>query len=306
MFRNLDELVKAACARGPVRIAVAAGHDPDVIESLKKAADLGLAEAVFVGNTEKIRSMAGAVGYEIPADRIIQELDESAAARKAIALVRGGDADLLMKGKLSTATLIRAVLDKEAGLRTGRLLSQVIVFEVPGIERLMLMSVAAINIAPTLQQKAEICRNAIDVAHAIEIERPNLAALCALEFVNPDMPATLDAAGLTLMNRRGQLTGAYVEGPVALDVPLSRFAAERKNIDSPLVENTDIFIHPNIEAANIFYRSVLYFAHGESGGIVVGAKVPLILLSRAETPETKIRSIAIGLLAARRQAAASA
>jgi phosphate butyryltransferase len=124
--------------------------------------------------------------------------------------------------------------------------------------------------------------------------------------VNADMPATLDAAGLTLMNRRGQISGAYVEGPIALDVPLSRFAAERKNIESPLTANTDIFIHPNIEAANIFYRSVLYFAHGASGGIVVGAKVPLILLSRAETPETKIHSIAIGLLVARGQASAAA
>lgn len=306
MFRNLDELVQAACARGPVRIAVAAGHDPDVIESLKKAAEIGLAEGVFIGNAGKIRAMAEAAGFDIPAARIVDEPDEAAAARKAIALVRSGEAGLLMKGKLSTATLIRAVLDKEAGLRTGRVLSQVIVFEVPGFHRLMLMSDAAINIAPTLEQKAEICRNAIEVAHAIGIERPNLAALCALEFVNPDMPATLDAAGLTMMNRRGQITGAYIEGPIALDVPLSRFAAERKGIESPLVENTDIFIHPDIEAANIFYRAVLYFARGESGGIVVGAKVPLILLSRAETPETKIRSIAIGVLVARQQAAAAA
>jgi phosphate butyryltransferase len=170
------------------------------------------------------------------------------------------------------------------------------VFEVPGANRLMLLSDAAINIAPTLEQKAEICRNAIQVAHAIGIPKPNVAALCALEFVNPDMPATIDAAALSGMNRRGQITGAYVEGPIALDVPLSRFAAERKGIASPLVEATDIFIAPDIEAANILYRAILYFARGESGGIVMGAKVPLILLSRAETPETKIRSIAIGIL----------
>jgi phosphate butyryltransferase len=165
-----------------------------------------------------------------------------------------------MKGKISTAALIRAVLDKEGGLRTGRLLSQVIVFQVPGFNRLMIMTDAAINIAPTLEHKTEICRNAIEVARAIGIENPNLAALCALEFVNPEMPATLDAASLTLMNRRGQLRGAYVEGPIALDVPLSKFAAERKAIVSPLVENTDIFVAPDIEAANILYRAVLYFA----------------------------------------------
>jgi phosphate butyryltransferase len=134
------------------------------------------------------------------------------------------------------------------------------------------------------------------VAHALGIEHPNVAALCAFEFVNSDMPATLDAAGLTMMNRRGQITGGYVEGPIAMDVPLSRFAAERKGIESPLTANTDIFLAPDIEAANILYRAILYFAGGESGGVVLGAKVPLVLLSRAETPETKIRSIAIGAL----------
>ncbi len=189
------------------------------------------------------------------------------------------------------------MLDKDAGLRTERLLSQVNVFQVPGFNRLMIMTDAAINIAPSLEEKSEICRNAIEVARALGIENPNLAALCALEFVNPDMPATVDAAGLTLMNRRGQLRGAYIEGPIALDVPLSKFAADRKAIISPLVENTSIFVAPDIEAANILYRAILYFAKGESGGVVMGARVPLILLSRAESPETKIRSIAIGILA---------
>ena len=298
MFRSLDALVDAARRKGPVRIAVAAGHDPDVIEALKQAREMGLADGIFVGNSDKIRALAKSAWSDIPPDRIVHEPDDAAAARRAIALVREGEARLLMKGKIGTATLIRAVLDREAGLRGSRLLSQVIVFQVPGEYRLRIMTDAAINIAPSLEQKADICRNAIDVAHAIGIEKPNVALLCALEFVNPDMPATVDAAGLTLMNRRGQIIGGYLEGPIALDVPLSRFAAERKGIDSPLVENTDVFIAPDIEAANILYRSILYFAKGESGGIVVGAKVPLILLSRAETAETKIRSIAIGILAA--------
>jgi phosphate butyryltransferase len=298
VFRSLDALVDAARRKGPVRIAVAAGHDPDVIEALKQAREMGLADGVFVGNSDKIRALAKSAWFDIPPDRIVHEPDDAAAARRAIALVREGEARLLMKGKIGTATLIRAVLDREAGLRGSRLLSQVIVFQVPGEYRLRIMTDAAINIAPSLEQKADICRNAIDVAHAIGIEKPNVALLCALEFVNPDMPATVDAAGLTLMNRRGQITGGYLEGPIALDVPLSRFAADRKGIDTPLVENTDVFIAPDIEAANILYRSILYFAKGESGGIVVGAKVPLILLSRAETAETKIRSIAIGILAA--------
>jgi phosphate butyryltransferase len=296
MYRNLDELVAAARQRGPARIAVAAGHDPDVLAALRQARDMGLADGILVGDTEKIRALADPIDYRLAPEQIIHEPDESAAARKAVALVREGRANLLMKGKISTAALIRAVLDRDAGLRTGRQLSQVIVFQVPGIRRLMVMSDAAINIAPGIEQKAEICRNAIQVAHAIGIPKPNLAALAALEFVNPEMPATVEAAALAAMNRRGQITGAYVEGPIALDVPLSRFAADRKGIDSPLVENTDIFIAPNIEAANILYRAILYFAGGESGGVVMGAKVPLILLSRAESPDTKIRSIAIGLM----------
>lgn len=296
MYRNLDELVMAAKQRGPARIAVAAGHDPDVMAALKQARDMGLAEGILVGNSDKIRALAEPIDFHLAPEQVMHEPDEAAAARKAIALVREGRANLLMKGKLATATLVRAVLDRETGLRTGRQLSQVIVFQVPGFNRVMIMSDAAINIAPTIEQKAEICRNAIEVAHALGIPNPNVAALTALEFVNSEMPATMDAAGLAAMNRRGQIKGAYIEGPIALDVPLSRFAADRKGIDSPLVENTDIFIAPNIEAGNILYRAILYFAKGESGGVVMGAKVPLILLSRAESPDTKIRSIAIGLL----------
>jgi phosphate butyryltransferase len=298
VLRNLKEVVAVACRRGPVRIAVAAAQDPDVIEALKTAREINLAEGIFVGNAEKIRLLANQAKFHIPEDQILHEPDDAAAARKAIALVREGKASLLMKGKIGTATLIRQVIDRETGLRGGRYLSQVIVFQVPGMDRMMLMTDAAINIAPSIEQKADICRNAIEVAHAIGIEKPNVALLCALEYVNPEMQATVDAAALTMMNRRGQIKGAYLEGPIALDVPLSRFAADRKGIETPLAENTDILIAPNIEAANILYRSILYFAKAESGGIVAGGRVPLILLSRAEAPEVKVNSIAIAILTA--------
>ncbi|HXM45315.1 MAG TPA: bifunctional enoyl-CoA hydratase/phosphate acetyltransferase [Bryobacteraceae bacterium] len=299
MFRSFDELLDAARAHGPISIAVVAAHDPDVIEALKHARELRLAEGILVGKGDEIRALAGEGGLDLPDSRIVNEPDPAAAVRQAIALVREGRAGLLMKGKIATAGLIRAVLDKEAGLRTNRQLSQVVVFHVPGCDRLMLLTDAAINIAPTLAQKAELCRNAIEVARAIGIEKPNIAALCALELVNPEMPATVDAAALCAMNRRGQLPGCYLEGPIALDATLSRFAAERKKIVSPVVENTDIFLAPDIEAANILYRAIVYFAKAESGGIVLGARVPVVLLSRAETPQTKLHSIAIGVLAAR-------
>ena len=300
MLHNFDELLDAARARGPVSIAVAAAHDPDVIEALKRARELQLAEGILVGKGSEIRALAREAGFDIPDSQIVNESDPATAARQAIALVREGRAGLLMKGKISTASLIRAVLDKDAGLRTSRQLSQVIVFRVPGFERLMLLTDAAINIAPTLAQKAELCRNAIEVAQAIGIEKPNIAALCALEFVNPEMPATVDAAALSAMNRRGQLPGCYIEGPIALDAALSKFAAERKGISTPVAENTDIFLAPDIEAANILYRAITYFAKAETGGIVLGARAPMVLLSRAELAETKVRSIAIGILAATR------
>jgi phosphate butyryltransferase len=296
VIQNLKELVEHARQLGPASIAVIEAHDPDVLESLAQAEPLGLAKPILVGTPAKIEAAAKKAGYSLKHATLVQTSGEDASIHAAIELVRDGKADLLMKGKVTTANLIRGILDKEQGLRTGRLLSQVIVFQVPSIPRLMIMTDGAINIAPTLAQKADITRNAISVAHALGIAEPKVVLLAALEFVNPEMPATVDAAALVQMNRRGQINGGYLEGPLAMDVPLSRFAAERKNIQSPVVEATDVLIAPDIEAANILYRAILYFAKGESGGIVVGARVPLVLLSRAETPETKIHSIALALL----------
>ena len=297
MIQNFQELIEQARKFGPARIAVVEAHDPDVLESLAQAEPLGLAKAILVGNPAKIEAAANKVGYKLRPELLLSTPSEEASIQQSMGLVRDGKADLVMKGKVTTAHLIRGVLDKEHGLRTGKLLSQVIVFQAPGIPRLMVMTDAAINIAPTLEQKADICRNAIDVAHALGISNPKVVLLTALEFVNAAMPATVDAAALVQMNRRGQISGAYLEGPLALDVPLSRFAAERKSIQSPVVEATDVFIAPNIEAANILYRAITYFAGGRSGGIIVGARVPLVLLSRAEPPETKLHSICLALLA---------
>jgi phosphate butyryltransferase len=306
MIENLDELVERARQYGPARVAVVAAHDPDVLECMVRAEPLRLAAPILVGDPAKIERVAQEVGYKLRPETLLPAASEEAAIRQATDLIREGKADLLMKGKVTTANLIRGVLDKERGLRTGKLLSQVIVFHVPSFSRLMIMTDAAINIAPTLEQKVDICRNAIDVAHALEIAEPKVVLLAAFEFVNPAMPATVDAAALVQMNRRGQITGAYLEGPLALDVPLSRFAADRKSITSPVVEATDVFIAPDIEAANILYRAITYFAMAPSGGIIMGARVPLVLLSRAEPPETKIHSLALALLVMQHQRQAAA
>ena len=295
MIRNFKELVEEARKLKPARVVVIEAHNPEVLESLKDAEPMGLAKPSLVGDPIKIERAAREVGYTVRPETLLPASGEDESLRLSIDLVRDGKADFLMKGKISTAKMVRGVLDKERGLRTG-LLSQVVLYQVPRIPRLLIMSDAAINIAPTLEQKAEICRNAIEVAHAIGIEVPKVVLLAALEFVNPAMPATIDAAALTQMNRRGQIAGAYLEGPLAMDVPFSRFAAECKNIQSPVVEAADILIAPDIEAANILGRAATYLAGAESGGVVVGTKTPLVLLSRAEPPQSKINSIALALL----------
>ena len=196
MIRDLNELVDHARALGPARIAVVEAHDPDVLESLAQAEPMGLAKSILVGNPSKIEAAAKKVGYPLRQEALLVTPGEDASIRQSIDLVREGKADLLMKGKVTTANLVRGILDKERGLRTGSQLSQVVAFQVPHIPRLMLMTDGAINIAPTLAQKADITRNAIMVAHALGIAEPNVVLLAALEFVNPDMPATVDAAAL--------------------------------------------------------------------------------------------------------------
>jgi phosphate butyryltransferase len=306
MIKSFAELVERAQKLGPARVVVIEAHNPDVLESLKDAEPRGLAKPILVGDPAKIERVAREVGYHVRPETLLPAADEDESLRLSIDLVRDGKADFLMKGKVTTAKMIRGVLDKERGLRTGRLLSQVALFQVAHIPRLLILTDAAINIAPTLEQKVDICRNAIEVAHALGIEEPKVALLAALEFVNPAMPATIDAAALTLMNRRGQITGAYLEGPLAMDVPFSRFAAECKNIQSPLVEAVDILVAPDIEAANILGRAAIYLAGAETGGVVMGTKTPLVLLSRAEPPQAKINSIALALLVMNHQQKAAA
>jgi phosphate butyryltransferase len=207
----------------------------------------------------------------------------------------------LVKGMMQTADLLRAALDKESGLSRGRILSHVGVFLVPGskryAERFLLITDAALAIAPSLAQKAEIIQNAIDFARALGIETPVAAVLCAIETVNPAMPATVDAACLSKMSERGQITGGKVEGPLALDNAVSEEAARHKKISSELAGRADILVAPDIEAANILYKSLVFFASAMEAGIVVGAKVPIVVTSRSDTAENKLYSIALGALA---------
>lgn len=277
-------------------MAVAAAHDTEVLSAVKGAGELGLARAILVGDREKIARAAETVGLELDAGMIIHRPDDREAAREAVALVSSGRAEMVMKGLISTADFLHAVLDKEIGLQTGRLLSHVAAFEMPGFDRLIFVTDAAMNVAPDLLRKVDIVNNCASLARALGIREPRVAALAAAETVNPSMPATIDGALLSKMSERGQIKGAIIDGPLALDNAISVEAAEHKGIRGPVAGRADILLVPDIEAGNILYKSMTYFAGGKNAGVVAGASAPIILLSRADTHLAKMQSIALGLM----------
>ncbi|MCL4514401.1 MAG: phosphate butyryltransferase [Firmicutes bacterium] len=299
-MQSFREILQTARSRGPKGIAVAAAADPEVLLALKAAKAEGLVEPILIGDEREIRQIAEQVGYPLENDRLITTRDKISAARAAVQEVASGRAELLMKGLINTADLLRAVLDKEAGLRTGRLLSHVSVVEPAGYDRLMLITDGGINIAPTLEEKMGIIINAVGVAQALGITRPKVAALAALEQVNPRMPAAVDAAALSQMARRGQIPGAIVDGPLALDNAIDKESAVHKGIESPVAGEADILLAPNIEAGNILHKALVYFANVKAAGLVVGARSPIVVTSRAENHETKLHSIALATLVATR------
>lgn len=294
-LRNFDELLRASQAAGPKVLAVAAAADEGILEAVRLAQEQGLCRSILVGDEGAIRRLAGEVGLDLTPHRVVHEPDPVLAARQAVSLVRQGEAQLLMKGFLQTSDLLRAVLDKEAGLRTGRALSHVMAVEAAGYDRLLFLTDVAFNVAPDLARKAELLVNAIQVCHRLGIRQPKAAVLAAVETVNADMPATLDAALLARMADRGQIKGALVDGPLALDNAISPVAARHKGIGGPVAGQADILLVPDIEAGNMLYKGMVYFAGSRAAGVVVGARAPVILLSRADRPESKLLSIALGL-----------
>jgi len=280
-------------------IAVAVAEDEDVLEALQQVKNAGLADLILIGDKEKINKVAEKIGFDLSGYSIIHKTDAPSAARQAVSMVRKGEAHVLMKGLLETSTFLKAILDKECGLRTGNILSHLAVFEVPGLERLLLVSDCAMNIAPTLQEKVGILHNLIPAAAALGIEEPKTAAVCAVEMVNPDMPATVDAALLSKMSQRGQIKGMIIDGPLALDNSISKEAAKHKGITSPVAGQADILLFPNIETGNVFYKSLVYMAKSQSAGVILGAAAPIVLTSRSDSSQTKVNSIALSLLFSR-------
>jgi phosphotransacetylase len=263
-----------------------------------EAAEKGIIQPVLVGPEDRIRSIARAEGIDISRYRIVPVPHSHAAAAKAVELARTGEVDALMKGSLHTDELMGAVVKSETGLRTGRRISHAFIMDVPAYPRPILITDAAINIFPNLEDKAGIVQNAIDLAHVLGVERPKVAILSAVETINPKLSSTLDAAALCKMADRGQITGAILDGPLAFDNAVSLAAAQTKGISSPVAGQADILLVPDLEAGNMLAKQLSYLAGAESAGIVLGTRVPIVLTSRADSVRTRLASTAVMALVA--------
>ena len=290
-FHKLIEGVKNLPMK---KIAVAAAEDDFVLEALKIAKEEGLAESILVGDEKKIREIAKTINMDLSKFEIINEPEPASAAKVAVKLVHDGIADMYMKGLISTKDFLRSVLDKEVGLRTGRVLTHVGVFEVKGIDQLLFLSDQAFIMYPTLEDKVKIIENALDIANACGIKNPKVAPLAAVEVVNPKMPATVDAAELTKMNAEGKIKGCIIDGPLSLDMAISKEAcSHKKGLDRKITGDADILLFPDIHTGNVAYKMLVHTAHFLNGAILSGTSAPVILTSRSDSVATRVNSIAL-------------
>jgi phosphate butyryltransferase len=298
VIKSFNEIIMKVKSQDMKKVAVAVAQDAPVLEAVRDAKKNGIADAILVGDHDEIVSIALKIGMDVNQFEIVNEPDVRKAALKAVELVSTGKADMVMKGLVNTATFLRSVLNKEVGLRTGKTMSHVAVFETEKFDRLLFLTDVAFNTYPELKEKIDIVNNAVKVAHSIGIDNPKVAPICAVEVVNPKMPATLDAAMLSKMSDRGQIKGCVVDGPLALDIALSSEAAKHKGVTGEVAGKADIFLMPNIETGNVMYKTLTYTTDSKNGGILVGTSAPVVLTSRADSHETKMNSIALAALVA--------
>lgn len=297
-MKSLDELVEAIDRTNRQTVAVAQAADLEVLKAVKMALDQKLARFVLTGEESALEKCAAEAGLSLDHSDIHWKRAEAGeSARLAVQAVAEGEADVLMKGHVDTKTLLQAVLHKEYGLKKRKVLSHVALFEIPGRDQLIYLTDAAMNIQPTLEEKVEIVHNAVEVARKAGWDNPKVAVLAAVEAVNPKMPASTDAALLAQMNRRGQIRGCVIDGPLAFDNAVDREAADHKNIQSEVAGQADILVVPTIETANALYKSFVYFAHAKVAGVISGAAAPIVLTSRADDAQSKIYSLALALKA---------
>jgi phosphate acetyltransferase len=293
-----DELLLRCRSFDPIPTAVAHPCEETALTGALEAAEKGIIVPILVGPVAKIHEVARKSGIELGGIRIVDAPHSHGAAAKAVEIVRQGEAEILMKGSLHTDELLGAVVAKETGLRTGRRISHVFIMDVPTYHKVLIVTDAAINIAPTLEDKVDICQNAIDLAVSLGVAKPKVAILAAVETVNSKMPPTLDAAALCKMADRGQITGGVLDGPLAFDNAISKDAARIKGIQSAVAGDPDILLAPDLEAGNILAKLLSFLANADSAGLVVGARVPIILTSRADSVRARIASCGVAMLAA--------
>jgi phosphotransacetylase len=296
--QRFRDMLQRARQQEPVTVAVVHPCDSLSMTAVQEIATLGLVIPILVGPLAKMRAAAAAAGVDLGAWRLEDVPHSHAAAARGVALVREGAAALLMKGSLHTDELMHEVVATQTGLRTERRLSHVYVMDVPAYPRPMLITDAAVNIAPTLEVKRDIVQNAIDLAHVMGVAQPKVAILSAVETVNPAIASTLDAAALCKMADRGQITGGLVDGPLAFDNAVSPSAAKQKGIVSPVAGVADILVVPDLEAGNMLAKQLSFLAGADAAGVVVGARVPIILTSRADSARTRVASCAVAVLMA--------
>lgn len=298
MIKTMEGIVELVKGSPKKRVAVAAAQDADVLQAVHTAYNLGLIDVSLVGDKAKIYEIADKLEIDVSRFEIEKEVDDSRAIKIAVDLVSSRRADVLMKGMVQTADLLRVVLDKDNGLRTNRILSHLGLVEMETYHKLLLVTDAGINISPDLKQKADIIQNAVNVAVNLGVEKPKVAVLSAVELVNPSMPSTVEAAALSKMAERNQIKNCIIDGPLAMDNAINADAALHKGIKSVVAGDADILLVPNIESGNILVKTLVFLGKGKICGMVAGARVPLVLTSRADDHMAKLYSIALSCMCA--------
>ncbi len=292
-IKSLDTFLDIAKGKPKRRIAVSAAEDEHVLGAIKDAVKENIVEPILVGNTQKIKDIAGHIGLNLNGIEIIDEPNPALSCRKAVQIVREGNAQVIMKGLVSTADFLRAILNKEAGLRKGDMLSHVGFFDPKTYHKVIALTDAAQNIAPTLPEKITIINNAVEVFQHLGFPNPKVAMLAAVEVVNPKMESTLDSAVLTQMNRRNQIKGCIIDGPLSMDIAVSKESADHKGLVSEVAGDADMLVVPNIEVGNVLYKTLTYLSGASVAAMIMGASVPIVLTSRADSDRSKLLSIAL-------------
>lgn len=293
MLKSLSILLELAKLKGKCRVAVAAAADKHVLDALMMAKNEGFAEPILIGEKEAIKKIAQELSFDLSTIEIIDIADPFLASVEAVSLIRNKKADILMKGLVGTGPMLKAVLDKENGLRKGAVLSHVALFETQFYHKLLGVTDAAMNVAPEFDDKVSLVQNAIEVFHKLGIKEPKVAVIGAVETVNPKMEATVHAAMLTQMNRRKQIKGCIIDGPLALDNAVSAESAQHKGIVSDVAGDVDLIVTPDINSGNILYKALNFLGGATTAAVIMGARVPIVLTSRADSERCKLMSIAL-------------